>query len=95
MENANKKEVLDKISLSNVLNETGQSPELFGRNNYLWMIVGIALIMLGMIMMAGGKSPMNKFNEAEVYSSTRIVIAPILIIAGIVVEFYAIMSRRK
>ena len=46
--------------------------------------------------MAGGKSSdPNVFNEKEVYSTTRITIAPMLIIAGFIIEIFAIMKKLK
>jgi hypothetical protein len=46
--------------------------------------------------MAGGKSADPKiFNEAEIYSTTRITIAPILVIIGLIIEGYAIMKKSK
>jgi hypothetical protein len=46
--------------------------------------------------MAGGKSEdPTVFNEAEVYSTTRITIAPLLIVAGLIIEIYAIMKKDK
>jgi hypothetical protein len=46
--------------------------------------------------MAGGKSSdPNVFDENEVYSTTRITIAPILIVAGLIIEIYAIMKKGK
>jgi hypothetical protein len=69
---------------------------LFGKENYRWMLVGIALVALGLILMAGGKSPdPNVFNKDEVYSVRRITIAPILILAGFVVEIFAIFRKDK
>jgi hypothetical protein len=69
---------------------------LFGKENYRWMLVGIALVALGLILMAGGKSPdPNVFNKNEVYSVRRITIAPILILAGFVVEIFAIFRKDK
>ena len=57
---------------------------LFGKENYRWMLIGLVLIGLGLIAMAGGKSKdPNVFDPKEVYSFTRITIAPILIIAGL------------
>ncbi|HLX66360.1 MAG TPA: DUF3098 domain-containing protein, partial [Puia sp.] len=48
---------------------------LFGKENYRWMLVGIALVALGLILMAGGKSAdPNVFNKDEVYSVRRITI---------------------
>ncbi|HRN79755.1 MAG TPA: DUF3098 domain-containing protein [Ferruginibacter sp.] len=69
---------------------------LFGRDNYMWMLIGIACLALGFILMAGGKSAdPNVFDTKEIYSPVRITIAPILIIAGFVIEIYAIMKKPK
>jgi hypothetical protein len=69
---------------------------LFGKQNLLWMLIGAVVIVLGFLLMAGGKSEdPTVFNEAEVYSTTRITIAPLLIIAGLVIEIYAIMKKDK
>jgi len=47
-------------------------------------------------LMAGGKSETaTAFNDNEIYSLRRITIAPILIIAGLMIEVYAIMKRPK
>lgn len=68
---------------------------LFTKDNYKWMLIGLVVIALGMILMAGGKSPdPNVFNESEIYGFRRITLAPILIIAGLVIEVYAIMKRQ-
>ena len=67
---------------------------LFGKQNKMLMGIGAAIIILGMIVMAGGKSPDPKvFNYNEVYSKTRVTLAPILIIAGIIVEIFAIFMK--
>lgn len=69
---------------------------LFGKENYRWMLIGIVLVALGLILMGGGKSKdPNVFNPKEVYSITRITIAPILILAGFVVEIFAIFRKDK
>lgn len=75
---------------------TTTKSNLFGRDNYMWMLIGAALLALGFLLMAGGKSTdPNVFNENEIYSHRRITIAPLLIIAGFVIEIYAIMKRPK
>ncbi len=75
---------------------TGASNPLFGRENYMWMLIGLAVLALGFFLMAGGKSSDPKvFNDSDVYSTTRITIAPILIIAGFVIEIFAIMKKSK
>lgn len=69
---------------------------LFSRDNYMWMLIGVAMIAVGMLLMAGGKSSdPNVFDANEVYSTRRITIAPLLILAGLVVEIYAIFKSPK
>ena len=69
---------------------------LFDKTNYYIMFGGLALILLGFVLMAGGKSAdPNVFNYDEMYSFRRITLAPILIIGGFVVEVIAIMRKPK
>jgi hypothetical protein len=67
----------------------------FGKENYRLMLIGLALIVLGFLLMVGGGSTdPNKFNP-EIFSFRRITLAPILILAGYVIEIFAIMKRPK
>jgi hypothetical protein len=76
--------------------KTTPSSSMFTKENYTWMGIGAAVIALGMILMAGGKSDdPNVFNAAEVYSTRRITIAPILILLGLGIEVYAIFKKPK
>jgi hypothetical protein len=72
------------------------SNQLFDKGNYMWMLIGLAVLALGFFLMAGGKSNDPKvFDPKEVYSTTRITIAPMLIIAGFIIEIFAIMKKSK
>ncbi|MBC7534103.1 MAG: DUF3098 domain-containing protein [Ferruginibacter sp.] len=69
---------------------------LFGKENYMWMLTGLVVLALGFFLMAGGKSAdPNVFDPKEVYSTTRITIAPLLIITGFIIEIVAIMKKPK
>ena len=69
---------------------------LFEKDNYQWMIIGAVVVAIGMFVMSGGKNPdPNQFDTKLVYSTTRITIAPILILAGLLIEIYAIFKRPK
>lgn len=63
------------------------------RRNYLWLLTGFGIVLLGFALMAGGgsKSP-DEFNYA-MFSWRRITLAPILVIGGFVLEIYGIMKR--
>ena len=67
----------------------------FGKENYRLMLIGLAFIVAGFLLMVGGGSTdPNKFNS-EIFSFRRITLAPILILAGYVIEIFAIMKRPK
>ncbi|MBA4198693.1 MAG: DUF3098 domain-containing protein [Chitinophaga sp.] len=69
---------------------------LFTKDNYLWMGIGAVIIALGMFLMSGGKNADPKvFDYKVVYSTTRVTIAPILVILGLLVEVYAIFKKPK
>lgn len=73
-----------------------QSSILFTRENYKWMIIGAIITALGFILMTGGKNQdPNTFDYSVVYSTTRVTIAPILIVLGLIVEIYAIFKKPK
>jgi hypothetical protein len=60
------------------------------------MAIGGVIVLLGMLLMSGGKSQdPNTFDPKVVYSTTRVTIAPILIILGLMVEIYAIFRKPK
>lgn len=75
---------------------TGAAPSMFTKENYRWMLIGLVLIAVGMFLMSGGasKDP-TVYDKSQVYSFTRITIAPILILAGLVVEIYALFKNPK
>lgn len=61
--------------------------------NYLLLAIGLVVIILGFVLMAGGGSDSpEEFNYA-MFSWRRITLAPILVIAGFAFEIYAIMKR--
>ena len=65
------------------------------KSNFILMGIGLVIIILGFILMAGGKSEdPTVFNES-MFSFTRITIAPLMVFAGFVFEIYAIMKKPK
>ncbi|MBR1769270.1 MAG: DUF3098 domain-containing protein [Bacteroidales bacterium] len=65
----------------------------FTKENYIYMAIGVALLLLGYILLiGGGAKDSDTFNYA-LFNTRRLVIAPILIVGGLVVEVYAIMKK--
>lgn len=66
---------------------------LFGRENYKWMFIGLALIALGFILMAGGGSHNPRVFDTAIFSFRRIRLAPAFVLAGFFIEIYAILRN--
>ena len=73
--------------------EENKSKFLFGKKNYVLMLIGIAFISLGFILMAGGGSDDPAVFNEEIYNFRRIRIAPTLVLIGLGIEIYAIMAK--
>jgi hypothetical protein len=77
------------------LDKLANNKPLFNKYNFILMLVGAACMILGMLVMGGGKSPQGEFKPDEVYSSLRITIAPLLIIIGLAIIGYGIFATKK
>jgi len=66
-----------------------------GKENYKLMAIGFIIIIIGFILMAGGKSDDPKVFSEDIFSFRRITLAPIIVLAGFVFEIYAIMKRPR
>ncbi len=71
----------------------GSRELLYGKEFFIWMTAGFLLIVLGFILMAGGNQAPNEWNADEIYSFRRTVLAPFVMIVGLVVEVYAIFKK--
>ena len=67
----------------------------FGKENYRWMLIGLGVLLLGYLLMSGGGSDDPKVFNPDIFSFRRIVLAPCVIIAGFLIEVYAILKKTK
>jgi hypothetical protein len=66
-----------------------------GRENYKLLAIGFGIIVLGFLLMLGGRSESpDKFSDT-IFSFRRITLAPIVVLAGFVFEIWAIMKKPK
>lgn len=75
--------------------EKEQMGFVFGPMNYRLLIIGLVVIVIGFILMSGGKSDDPNVFNPEVFSTTRITIAPMIVLIGFVIEGFAIMWKPK
>jgi hypothetical protein len=55
---------------------------------------GILLVAVGLVLMSGGNMPSpDVWDETIIYSPVRMVIAPIFILAGLIIEVFAIFRK--
>lgn len=58
----------------------------FDKGNYIAMIVGLVIIFIGFVLMAG---------KEDIFGFTKLTLAPIIVLIGFSVEIYAIMKKPK
>ncbi|MES2778344.1 MAG: DUF3098 domain-containing protein [Bacteroidota bacterium] len=58
----------------------------FGRENYILMAIGLVVISIGFFLMAG---------KEDIFSTTKLTVAPIVVILGFLIEVVAIMRKSK
>jgi hypothetical protein len=66
-----------------------------GIENYKLLAIGFGIIVIGFLLMIGGKSPSpDKFSD-NIFSFRRITLAPIVVLAGFIFEIFAIMKKPR
>ncbi|MFN0035371.1 MAG: DUF3098 domain-containing protein [Saprospiraceae bacterium] len=73
----------------------GSNELIFGRQNFILMGIGLALVLTGLVVMSGGAMPdPNTWEPERIYSPMRITLAPILMVAGFVTVVFGIFKRK-
>ena len=68
-----------------VSNNNTQVQFVFGKSNYRLMIISIAVVVLGFILMIG---------DTDIYDFRKIILAPIIVLIGFAIGFFAILKKR-
>lgn len=66
---------------------------LYSKKNYLLMALSALFILVGFILMSGGQSEDPMAFSPEIFSSRRIVVAPIVCLIGFCLMVYAILVK--
>ena len=66
----------------------------FNKKNFILLAIGMVIIIIGFILMSGSGSNEKAFNP-EIFSSTRIKLAPLVCLAGFLFVIVAIMYNPK
>ncbi len=93
-ESSKVKPTVSKRTTAAATSKTTQPEEMmFNRENYIYMLAGVGLILVGLALMSGGKMPSpDVWDENLIYGFRRTVLAPFVILAGLGLEVYAIFK---
>jgi len=66
-----------------------------GKENLKLLVIGFAIIIVGFVLMTGGKTSNPAVFNPEIFSFRRITLAPMVVLFGFIFEVYAIMKKTK
>jgi membrane-bound ClpP family serine protease len=66
-----------------------------GKENLKLMVIGFVIIVVGFLLMTGGKSSDPSVFNADIFSFRRITLAPMVVLFGFLFEIYAIIKKPK
>lgn len=66
----------------------------FDRTNFILLAVGMAVVILGFILMSGSSST-DAFFNADIFSVRRIKVAPVVCLIGFISMIYAVVRKPK
>jgi len=67
----------------------------FGKENFILIAVAVLLIIIGFVLMSGGSSPDGVSFNPEIFSTRRIVVAPIITVLGFTLVVVGILKKPK
>lgn len=68
---------------------------VFGKQNYILLLISVIVIVIGYALLAGGGSDNPNEFSPEIFSARRLYVAPVVILFGYFLVIYAIMKRPK
>ncbi len=66
----------------------------FGRMNFILLAIGMAIVVLGFILMGGDSTTTDAYNP-DIFSARRIKVAPVVCLIGFVSMIYAVVHKSK
>lgn len=74
-------------------NKTEEGPSFaFDKKNYILVIIGLVVLAVGFLLLIGGGSDDTTVFNDSLFNFQRLTLAPILILAGYIIEIFAIMK---
>jgi hypothetical protein len=68
-------------------NPAVKSDMVFNKQNFLWLAISLAVVVLGFILMSG--------TQGDIYDFRRTTLAPAVVIIGFALGIYSIFAKKK
>jgi uncharacterized membrane protein len=68
---------------------------VFGKENFIILAISIVLVIVGFWLMSGAKTTEETGFDPAIFSARRIIIAPIVTMAGFILVVWAILKKPK
>ncbi len=66
----------------------------FDKVNYIMLAIGMAIVVVGFLLMAGDGTTLTEFNP-DIFSARRIKVAPVVCFVGFAAIVFGIMHKPK
>ena len=83
------------INKKNVKQGSSDVEFAIGKENFKYIAIGVVILIIGFLLMAGGKSDDPNVFNPEIFSFRRITLAPIVVVGGFMFIIWAIMKKPK
>ncbi|MDR1737667.1 MAG: DUF3098 domain-containing protein [Candidatus Symbiothrix sp.] len=67
----------------------------FGKENFILIAIAVVVIVIGFLLLAGGKTTEETGFDPSIFNTRRLLVAPMVILAGFVFVIYAILKKSK
>ena len=67
----------------------------FGKENFIWLAISVIIIIIGFILVSGGKTTEETGFDPSIFNARRLLVAPVVIMSGFGLVIYAILKKSK
>jgi hypothetical protein len=67
----------------------------FGKENFILVVVSVLVIIVGFVLVSGGKTTEETGFDGRIFDARRLFIAPVVIMSGFGLMIYAILKKPK
>ena len=79
----------------NVKQGSAEAEFAIGKESFMYIAIGVGILVVGFLLMAGGRSDDPNVFNYEIFSFRRITLAPIVVVSGFMFIIWAIMKKPK